>query len=129
MIATVGLRPRRRLLLAVLVTGLLAGLVGMHHLASDGSSMSHESAGSDPSMTMPVDGPARGGPHDPALLHLCLAVLGAVAVAAVATLVLWWHPVAAPEPAVRPARRVSASPRAPPDSASARLALLCVLRT
>lgn len=126
------LRGRRAFMLAVVVTGLLMGLVGMHHLsvASEASTAvpasSHMSDPGTPSDRQ--ESPHDGGGHDSGLLHLCLAILAAVAVL-VASGVLWR--LSRP---VTKARRVGTSglrtaPRAPPPTAPARLALLCVLRT
>ncbi len=118
-------------MLAVIVAGLVVGLVGMHHLAVapslDVAPVSH----------MPEDPPAEvgdaapphdGGTHESGLLHLCLAVLTAVAVL-IASVVEWRRSSA--EPSVRRVAmpRSRTAPRAPPPTAPARLALLCVLRT
>lgn len=144
---------RGAFLLAVVVTGLLLGLVGMHHLSvapHSGASLpgAPHSAASLPGTSppdahggpaaaashpaaAPLDGPVPpddDGGHGSEVLHLCLAVLTALAILVVSTAV-WWLP--------RPltaARRVGVSrrwtaPRAPPPTAPARLALLCVLRT
>lgn len=127
------LQGRRALMLAVVVTGLLVGLVGMHHLSvapqdtyatMAPTQMVDAGMPSDPAAPPPHD----GGGHDSGLLHLCLAVLTAVAVLIVSA-VLWRRPRA-----VATVRRVGTSvprtaPRAPPPTAPARLALLCVLRT
>lgn len=116
-------RRRRALLLAAVVTGLLLGLVGMHHLAAGPAAAHMSTAAADPT------GPDRTDPgHDDGLAHLCLAVLTAVAVLVVSA-VSWSRPGTA-APARRPgtSRRWTA-PRAPPPTAPARLALLCVLRT
>lgn len=125
-------RGRRALLLAVGVTALLVGLVGMHHLsvaAQDTHAATASTQMTDTGMPSdPAEPPHDGGGHDSGLLHLCLAVLTAVAVL-VASAILWRRPRA-----VAIARRSSTSvlrtaPRAPPPTAPARLALLCVLRT
>jgi hypothetical protein len=117
------------LLLAVVVAGLLVGLVGMHQLAvapaAGAAPVSHVTEG------MPVDpgGPPHGDDgHDRGLLHLCLAVLTAAAVLIVAV-VLWRR--GRPRSVVRRVARARprTAPRAPPPTAPARLALLCVLRT
>jgi hypothetical protein len=123
--------PVRRLLLAALVVGLLAGLVGMHHLAGAGPASPVATASAAAPMT--VD----GDPHDDghrdagaALLHLCLAVLVAVAALVVgAALVLLSRPAPDGPGRVTASGRVRTAPRAPPSGAPARLALLCVLRT
>ncbi|MFB9386932.1 DUF6153 family protein [Pseudonocardia petroleophila] len=127
MIRSVAQRGRRAVLLGVLVAGLFVGLVGMHHL-----SVTPDSTGVSAVAMVESDmdpGPAHSGEdHESALLHLCLAVLTAVAVVLVSA-VLWrrsdFAPVAprAGRSGVRPA------PRAPPATSPARLALLCVLRT
>lgn len=137
MITTGRFSPRRGLLLAVLVGGLLAGLIGMHHLAAAGGPSGGGTAVvvADGHGVAPESGRHRSDssddrPHDAgiALLHLCLAVLASVAIT-VAALVLWWHPVPAPPPATDGVRQVVTRPRGPPRGAPARLALLCVLRT
>lgn len=134
MITSVRRARVHRLLLAALVVGLLAGLVGMHHLAAGAASpVGAASAASVPmpAGAMPPSGDGHGGDGhaDDALLHLCLAVLVAVGALVATALVLWWRAVAAPAPPVTAARRVRTAPRAPPCGAPARLALLCVLRT
>lgn len=123
------LRGRRALLLAVVVTGLLAALVAMHHLAvapAGDATVAAPIRTSDPGM--PHDDPSHdGGGHD-SLLHLCLAVVVGVATL-VAAAMLWprSRPIAATRRVVGSALR--SAPRAPPPTAPARLALLCVLRT
>lgn len=124
-------RGRRALMLAVVVAGLLVGLVGMHHLpvapAPDVAPVSHvvedPSAGSgDPAP------PHGGGDHESGLLHLCLAVLTAIAV--LIAFVVGWRRTAAGSVVRQVAMsRPRTAPRAPPPTAPARLALLCVLRT
>lgn len=127
----VALRGRRALMLAVVVAGLLVGLVGMHHLAvgpaPDMAPVSHTTedplAGSgDPAP------PHDGRTHEPGLLHLCLAILTAVVVL-IASVVEWRR--SGPLCSVRRVAmaRPRTAPRAPPPTAPDRLALLCVLRT
>lgn len=115
------------------VAALLFGLVAMHNLsvttgaapAAVGVS-THMPGPEGPAMPA---GPDHGDPgHETGLLHLCLAVLTAVAVLIVSA-VMWFR-----TPPPTPARRFGASrlrtaPRAPPPTAPVRLALLCVLRT
>lgn len=130
-------------MLAVLVIGLLAGLIAMHHLSA-GVSGAHRTAMSagdaesgqvsalDSDGSMPGDGmpgaPLRGDHTATGLLHLCLAILTGVAII-LAALVQWrWAVSPTARPSLRPPRPVP-TPRAPPPSAPARLALLCVLRT
>lgn len=118
---------RRAIMLGVLVIGLLAGLVGMHHLSvtPDAGSVA-ATAMSEPD-TKP-DPAHPGEQHGSSLLHLCLAVLTAVAVL-LASAVLWGRPGRVLS---TPRSRTSSSrtaPRAPPATAPARLALLCVMRT
>lgn len=121
-------RGRRAVLLGALVAGLLLGLVGMHHLAMTphSAATSTSAAMADPGMD---PGPAHpGDDHGSALLHLCLAVLTALAVLLV-PLVLWRWPGTARIAARAGTSGVRPAPRAPPPTAPARLALLCVLRT
>lgn len=124
---------RRAFMLAVVVTALLFGLVAMHHLSVT-TGAAPAAVGVSAPMSGPEGpampaGPGHGDPgHEAGLLHLCLAVLTAVAVLVVSA-VLWFQ---SPRPAL--ARRFGASrlrtaPRAPPPTAPVRLALLCVLRT
>ncbi|MCX6465169.1 MAG: DUF6153 family protein [Pseudonocardiales bacterium] len=139
MVTTSTAALRRALLLAGLVAVLFVGLVGMHHMAT-GSSCAAPHGGSAPSVMvaeLPVaddDGAHPCGDrsnegHTVSLLHLCLAVLTAIAVVA-ALLLAWMTRI---REVRRPAEGRSApprtGPRAPPPSAPARLALLCVLRT
>lgn len=118
---------RRAFLLAVLVTGLLAGMVGMHHLsvaldvpATVAAPMSDPAMGSDPAH--------QSEEHGTGLLHLCLAVLTAVALLLMSA-VLWGRPDTAPVVGRGGTSNPRTAPRAPPPGAPARLALLCVLRT
>ncbi|MBW0113837.1 DUF6153 family protein [Pseudonocardia abyssalis] len=128
MIRSVALRGRRAIMLGVLVAGLFVGLVGMHHLSvmtPDSAAISAAAmAGSDME-----PGPAHSGEdHGSASLHLCLAVLTAVAVLLVSA-VLWRRPGPARVAPRAGTSGVRPAPRAPPATAPARLALLCVLRT
>lgn len=122
-------------MLGVLVTGLLIGLVGMHHLSMSSmseSSMSADGAGVSAAAMAPSDmDPVPAQPdegHGSPLLHLCLAILTAVAVLLLVA-AFWRRPgilVAAPRGG---ASGILPAPRAPPATAPDRLALLCVLRT
>ncbi len=131
-------------MLAVLVVGLLFGLVVMHHASAAGSHGETTSTGVQESahnavsgVTVPrlggssgaVDeGGGHGGVDSSVLLHLCLAILAGVGLILAGSrgwrgfLGRWARSVVS---VVRPAP----SPSAPPSSAPARLALLCVLRT
>jgi hypothetical protein len=134
-------------MLAALVFGLLAGLIAMHHLFAgvagphrtvvsvSEATPAHASApAADDAMQgddmagEPVRAPAPADHGDTGLLHLCLAILTGVAIIIVA--ILEWRRSVTPtaRPLLRASRPVPA-PRAPPPSAPARLALLCVLRT
>lgn len=146
----------RAVLLVLAVTGMLLGLVGMHQMAAPpmasgpGMAIGHSAPGPLPGSgvelgpTPPamgsgahgaVQNPPPGQPsapsggHDSALLHMCLAVLIAVAVFGLSVLLVrWWRDhVTATVPAQ--VSRAGPAPRAPPPTAPARLALLCVLRT
>jgi hypothetical protein len=128
-------------MLAALVIGLLTGLIAMHHLTAGESgphravaSVSNAESMSAPALDPAIepgdmrDAPAPAEHGDTGLLHLCLAILTAVALV-IAALVEWRRGVT---PAARPqswAPRPAPAPRAPPPSAPAKLALLCVLRT
>lgn len=124
---------RRAILLAVLVGALFVGLVGMHHLTAAPPGFT-----SSPSMAVGHPEPGQDGPeqpsssghdhHEPSLLHLCLAVLTAVG-ALVVVLLLWRSDRPRLESATEHGDRPRPSPRAPPPTSPARLALLCVLRT
>lgn len=134
---------RRALMLAVLVVGLLAGLVAMHHLSAavsgphgavvpvNGAESAH-AAVPDISVGMQRDdnqgSPPASDHGDTGLLHLCLAILTGVAVVVAAMLEWRIGATSTARPPVGSIRPVPA-PRAPPPSAPARLALLCVLRT
>ncbi|MBW0109201.1 hypothetical protein I4I84_10755 [Pseudonocardia sp. KRD-182] len=134
---------RRAVMLAVLVIGLLAGLIAMHHLSADVSgphrtagpgsdAESAQASGPDADALMQRDdmpgAPVPGDHTDTGLLHLCLAILTGVAII-IATMLEWRRSVTPrPRPPLR-ASRPMPTPRAPPPSAPARLALLCVLRT
>lgn len=124
-------RRRRALLLAAVVLGLFIGLVGMHHLSIGPLSIgpaeaTHMSGSAAPADPMGPDRPDPG--HDNAVAHLCLAILTAVAVLVVSA-VSWSRPGPTSPPRRFGATRLWTAPRAPPPTAPARLALLCVLRT
>jgi ABC-type uncharacterized transport system permease subunit len=124
----ISIGPRRGVLLALMVVGLLAGLVGMHHVA--GEAHAATSVSMSVSMSHPAgesEAPPAG--RDPSLLHLCLAILVAGAPAVAVVLLGWWHPAGVPPVSSVAVRRARPAPRAPPASAPGRLALLCVLRT
>lgn len=120
-------------MLAVVVIGLLAGLVGMHHLtvaAEPSTAVTASSPTSDPHVPSDESGSSRDGEgHDSGLFHLCLAILTVFAVFVASASALWQrqHPVTMAGRA--PAFWSGTTPRAPPPTAPARLALLCVLRT
>lgn len=131
-------------MLALLVACLLSGLVAMHHVSAAGT---HGTAASmdvpDPVhaaipgvAALPQLGDPQGGSPtddrddgvDSSLLHLCLAIMtGVVLIIASSP---GWRRIAYRSvwSAVRLLRPAPA-PRAPPPSAPARLALLCVMRT
>lgn len=126
----------RALLRTLAVVGLLAGLIGMHHLSISDSPSGGAGLGSiagpaamsiEHGAGTPV-APAPSDDHGSAVLHLCLAVLTAVAVLVLGWL-LWRRPAGGPARVVRRVDRARSAPRAPPCRASARLALLCVSRT
>ncbi|HVL85010.1 MAG TPA: hypothetical protein VM367_12090 [Pseudonocardia sp.] len=110
-------RCRRSLLLGLVVVGLLAGLVGMHHVTAAGP----------PGVGHVATVPAPAEEHS-TLLHLCVAVLAAGALLVLGLLAVRTgtaHGSAAAD--ARPCLR--ASTRAPPAPVPRRLAQLCVLRT
>lgn len=124
---------RRAFLLAVVVSALLFGLVAMHHLSiATGEAPVAAPAPMHVSDAEPLPAPGGsdhgGSGHDDGLLHLCLAILTAVAVLLVAT-VMWSRPPARSTHPRSGASWMRTAPRAPPSTAPARLALLCVLRT
>lgn len=132
-------------MLAVLVVGLLFGLVVMHHASAAGPHGATTSMGVQDSahtavlgdVTVPrlggssgaVDaGGGHGGVDSSVLLHLCLAILAGVVLILAGS--QRWRRVL--DRSTRSRIRVirpAPSPTAPPPSAPARLALLCVLRT
>lgn len=127
-----------RAVLAVLFTGL----VGMHHIApvadrAPSGVSQHERAVAAPvepgaGTVAHVSTPSPPGSHEDhvvSLLHLCLAVLTAIAVLAAVLLVWRARRDHGRSSAPRRAGWPRTAPRAPPPSTSARLALLCVLRT
>lgn len=130
--STMPLRGRRALLLALAVTGLIVGMVGMHHLAGTGPGHAAATAGAPMAAgadhgTAPM--PDTSEDHPSALLHLCLAVLTVAGMLLLPALLLLRTAGTAP---ARPMTRLPWSgraPRAPPRTAPDRLALLCVLRT
>lgn len=139
MVTTSTPAARRALLLTALVAVLFVGLVGMHHLSTASLSGARHDAPAASSMETSSPAVDHGAPersrdqphedHAMSLLHLCLAVLTAIAVMA-AALVAWrTRDVGGRRSARSRSGRPRTSPRAPPPSAPARLALLCVLRT
>jgi hypothetical protein len=136
--------PVRRRWLALFgpaVVGLLLGLVGMHHLSA-----TTDPPGQPPVASLvaerPANGPLTGHPpgehaghgagtspegHSD-LLHLCLAVLGAIVIAVGALGPRWGRP-AVSIVGTRGPQRPRTSSRGPPPPVPRRLAQLCVLRT
>ena len=133
------------MMLAVLVVGLLFGLVVMHHASAAGPHAATTSMGAqdivhtavsggvilpqlgDPSGVM-GPGEGHGGVDSSVLLHLCLAIIAGVGLILAGSRRWRWvldRSARSVVPVIRPA----SSPCAPPSSAPARLALLCVLRT
>ena len=127
----------------LVMLALIAGVLGMHALVVDGHDMQNGVAAHhataepatgpiavaqmDADALMPAQSGTPAGPMDVAhgLLHLCLAVL-----AAIALLLLGLFSVATPAAvAARLLLRGPApSPARPPPRSAVRLALLCVLR-
>jgi hypothetical protein len=110
----------RWLLLSVLVLGV----VGMHHVAADGNQPSTHDVMSTSARHAP-EHPAPMREHDVA--HLCLAVLGALSL-----LLLLWLLVRTPRPVDQQSAPTSAWPRAPdhppPRGGRDLLSSLCLLR-
>jgi hypothetical protein len=137
------LRPRE-LVLALALVGVVAGLVGMHHVLAAGThaapmpgdapaaAVVHRAApapGAEAATTAPRQG--GHGEHDgfgADLLHLCLAVLVTGAALVIALAVVRGGEVV-PVLRARSTGARATSPRAPPLPVPRRLALLCVLRT
>lgn len=132
-------------MLAVLVVGLLFGLVVMHHASAAGPHGATTSMGVQDSahtavsggVTVPwlggssgaVDeGGGHGGVDSSVLLHLCLAILAGVGLILAGSRG-WRGVLGRSARSVVSVVRPAPSPSAPPSSAPARLALLCVLRT
>lgn len=131
-------------MLAVLVVGLLCGLVVMHHVFAADSHVAATSVSVSTSVHAAIPGAAglpqlvdpqgashgddRDGGVDSSLLHLCLAILTGVALVLAMSLgwrrIVYWSARSAVQ-VVRPAP----TPCAPPPTAPARLALLGVMRT
>jgi hypothetical protein len=128
----------------LVMLALIAGVLGMHALVVDGHDMqngvaAHHHATAEPATgpvavahmaadaLMPAQSGTPAGPMDVAhgLLHLCLAVL-----AAIALLLLGLFSVATPAAAAARLllRGPAPSPARPPPRSAVRLALLCVLR-
>lgn len=120
---------QRLLLLAMLVAGLLAGLVGTHHMPVEQATTS---AAMQVGRHDQTPAPARHDDHDSedhsALVHLCVAILAAGTLIAF-TMLMWRIPIVVLRMAPARAPRARSTPRAPPPTAPDRLALLCVLRT
>lgn len=105
---------RRRLTQWVLLCALVFAVVGMHHVAAAesphaGHAVSHE----------------QQDPHDHDLVHLCLAVLAAVAVAITARFLVR---TALPQLAAHPSATPLSTPQRPPPGGRSLLTTLCVLR-
>lgn len=128
-------------MLAALVIGLLTGLIAMHHLVAGESGLHWSVASVSDAESMPApapdaamqrddipDVPAPAGHGDTGLLHLCLAILTGIALV-IAVMVEWRRGVLPTARRLSRASRPVPAPRAPPPSAPARLAMLCVLRT
>lgn len=121
------------MLRALAVLGLLAGLIGMHHLlvtepapmAAVGMATPAAMSGDHGNEQPP---PNPHDEHGSAVAHLCLAVLTAAAELLLGWL-LWPRPHPGVAAAVARVARARSAPRAPPCGAPARLALLCVSRT
>ncbi|MCY7341419.1 MAG: DUF6153 family protein [Pseudonocardia sp.] len=124
------LDKQRLLLLAMLVAGLLAGLVGTHHMPVEQPRTSAAMRVGQHGDQTPA--PARHDDHNSgdhsALVHLCVAILAAGALI-VLTMMMWRMPVVVLRVAPARTSRARSTPRAPPATAPDRLALLCVLRT
>lgn len=127
----IGGRARRTVLLGLVVAGLLAGLIGMHHLAvaPDGPlarpTTMHVAVPAEPAA--PPSPEPHGDDHS-GLLHLCLAVLAAAAVLLLSA-ASWRRAVPLVGETTRRSWPVRAWSRGPPLVTGRRLALLCVLRT
>lgn len=125
----------RALLLALAAIALLTGMIGMHHMAVTSGetppvlAWGTPATGDDENGSTPSPAPKPHDDHESGLLHLCLAVLTAMAMI-IGPIVMRWRmsAVIAPWPAT-PQARPAEQPRAPPPSASARLAVLGVSRT
>lgn len=131
---------------SLVVTGLLAGLIGMHHLLAMGPaeevpavpvasatvSMEQgpmEHGGGRPLPSTPPASPTGGhDDHESGLWHACMAVMIAAAMLVLGWLLCWRPGDVAARCTVQIVRAWS-TPRAPPRGAPARLALLCVSRT
>jgi hypothetical protein len=99
----------------VLLCALVLAVVGMHHVAAA------ETPHADHAVSHHQD-----EPHEHDLLHLCLAVLAAVAVA----LTTWFLvQTALPRLAAPPGRSPASPPQRPPPGGRSLLTSLCVLRT
>ncbi|MEV6239179.1 hypothetical protein [Lentzea sp. NPDC051838] len=106
---------RRRLTQWVLLCALVFAVVGMHHVA----------AAEVPHAEHMVSHQQEPQPHEHDLLHMCLAVLVAVAVALTA-----WFLVrtALPRLAALPSDAPLSTPQRPPPGGRPLLTTLCVLR-
>lgn len=105
---------KRRFTQWVLLCALVFAVVGMHHVAAAesphaGHTVSHE----------------QQEPHEHDLLHLCLAVLVAVAVAVTAWLLVR---TALPRLTAHPSETPLSTPQRPPPGGRSLLTTLCVLR-
>lgn len=118
---------RRTVTQWLLLCALFLGVVGMHHVTTESSTFSGHSTVSAGSHDQPApDEPAPSPTHD--LLHLCVAILSAVA----SLLLLAWLLLRVARLLADRTRPTSAWPRAPdhPPPVGGRdlLSSLCVLR-
>ncbi|MBP2330697.1 hypothetical protein JOF56_011082 [Kibdelosporangium banguiense] len=108
---------------------LLFGVVSMHHFVT--SEAHHQSSGM--TMDAPASAPAQHEPEQPApspkhdLLHLCLAVMGAIAGLLLLGLLLAMA-IPVHVPSLRPERRIQRVDRPPKSSGRDLLSSVCVLR-
>ncbi|MFI6096217.1 hypothetical protein ACIA8G_11715 [Lentzea sp. NPDC051213] len=105
----------RRFTQWVLLCALVFAVAGMHHVA----------AAETPHAEHSVSHQQEPEPHEHDLLHVCLAVLAAVALA-----VLTWlfHKTALPQRVAHPSDPPLSTPQRPPPGGRPLLTTLCVLR-